>query len=169
MSTMRLSDHGKKLLEQWEGDIHHVYRDQAGLPTIGIGHLLTRSELSSNTIIINGVRVPLSGEITEQQALDLLAQDVRPTEMNVGRLLDSGPALSQNQFDALVIFSFNVGSAGFASSTVLKRVHAGQFDQVPAALLMWDKITDPKTKQHVASADLKVRRQREIKLWWGEI
>jgi len=164
---MKLSQKGRLLLEQWEGDIHHVYKDQAGLPTIGIGHLLTKRELMAGAVCINGVSVPLATGLTEQQALDLLGQDVMPFESVVaGHVLN---ALNQNQFDALVIFAFNIGDAGFATSSALKAINAGQLDQMPADMLLWDKITDPKTKQHVVDEGLVERRKREIALWEGKI
>ena len=40
-------------------------------------------------------------------------------------------ALNQNQFDALVSFTFNVGVGAFTSSTLLKVLNQGQYDQVP--------------------------------------
>ena len=43
---MQMSQHGLSLLEQWEGFKLQVYKDSAGLPTIGVGHLLTKSELA---------------------------------------------------------------------------------------------------------------------------
>lgn len=159
---MKLSDNGKRLLAEWEGEILHVYRDAAGLPTIGIGHLLTKSELSTNTIRINGVVVPL-GNITDQQALDLLGQDVEPAEACVNTRVTV--PITQSQFDALVIFAFNIGTGGFSSSSALTDINNGNLDNVPNDLMKWDKITDPQTKQHVLSAGLVNRRQKEIDLW----
>lgn len=69
---MKMSDKGKQLLADWEGLELKLYKDVAGLPTIGVGHLLTRSELTSGKIIINSVAVRYADGITKQQALDLL-------------------------------------------------------------------------------------------------
>lgn len=44
---MRMSERGKKLLAEWEDSVPTVYRDAAGLQTIGVGHLLTKEELAS--------------------------------------------------------------------------------------------------------------------------
>ena len=160
---MKLSLKGQKLLEAWEGDILHVYKDKAGLPTEGIGHLLTRKELMANAVIINGVTVSLAAGLTEQQSLDLLAQDVAPVEAEINQHVSA--SLTQNQFDALVAFAFNIGDGGFASSSVLKAINAGQLDQVPTDMMLWDKITDPKTKEHVVCEGLIERRKKEIALW----
>lgn len=163
---MQTSDKGLKLLAKWEGEILHVYKDAAGLPTLGIGHLLTKRELMANAVIINGVSVPLANGITGQQALDLLAQDVAPAAAEVNAHVKT--PLTQDQFDALVIFTFNIGAGGFESSSVLKAINAGQLDQVPADMLMWTKITDPKTHQHIVCDGLVERRNKEIALWEGK-
>ena len=165
MPNMQISDKGKRLLAKWEGEILHVYKDQAGLPTVGIGHLLTKRELMANCVTVAGVSVPL-GSITDRQALDLLAQDLAPAMAEVNGHVKA--ALSQDQFDALVIFAFNIGDGGFEGSSVLKVINAGQLDQVPADMLLWDKITDPKTHQHVVCEGLIERRNKEIALWEGK-
>ena len=41
---MRVGQRGKNLFKEWEGLVTHEYLDSGGAPTIGIGHLLTRSE-----------------------------------------------------------------------------------------------------------------------------
>jgi len=63
--------------------------------------------------------------ITREQAQDLLASDVAGAVACVNRAVTS--AINQNQFDALVDFTFNCGSANFLSSTLLKKVNAGDF------------------------------------------
>lgn len=166
MISTRISNKGLVLLAKWEGEILHVYKDQAGLPTVGIGHLLTKRELMANAVVVKGVSIPLAGGITHQQTLDLLAQDVAPAVAEVNEHVNI--ALPQDRFDALVIFAFNVGDGGFASSSVLKAVNAKQYDQVPADMLMWDKITDPKTHKHVVCEGLIERRNKEIALWNGK-
>src|ERR1051325_11027211 len=115
---MQMSPHGLDLLEQWEGFKTTIYKDSAGLPTIGVGHLLTKSELSSGKITINGVPVEYTDGLTEQQVTDLLAQDLKPASSAV----NSGVKvpLNQDQFDALVSFTFNVGVGAFNGSTLLK-------------------------------------------------
>ena len=158
---MQMSQHGLSLLEQWEGFKLQVYRDSAGLPTIGVGHLLTRSELTSGKIIINGVPVKYSGGLTQQQVNDLLAQDVRPAEQAVNDGVKV--ALNQNQFDALTSFTFNVGIAAFRGSTLLRLLNQGQYDQVPAQLLRWTRAGGQ------VVPGLLNRRQNEIKLWNGQV
>jgi Phage-related lysozyme (muraminidase) len=158
---MQMSSHGLELLEQWEGFKTTVYKDSAGLPTIGVGHLLTKSELSSGKITINGVPVSYENGLTEQQVTDLLAQDVKPAAAAVNGNVKVD--LDQNQFDALVSFTFNVGVGAFTGSTLLKVLNQGQYDQVPTQLLRWTRAGGQVVQGLVN------RRNNEIKLWNGQI
>jgi len=158
---MQMSPHGLELLEQWEGFKTTVYKDSAGLPTIGVGHLLTKSELSSGKITINGVPVKYGDGLTEQQVTDLLAQDVQPAAAAVNNNVKV--PLNQNQFDALVSFTFNVGVGAFTSSTLLKVLNQGQYDEVPTQLLRWTRAGGQVVQGLVN------RRNNEIKLWNGQI
>jgi len=158
---MKLSDKGLELLKDWEGQILHVYKDSAGYPTIGVGHLLTGVEKSSGHLVINGESVDYSNGITEQQSLDLLAQDVKPAEQCVTSHVTC--ELNQDQFDALVSFTFNVGSGAFTSSTLLTLLNEGQYNQVPIQLMRWTKAAGKPCD------GLVTRRENECKLWKGEI
>lgn len=158
---MQMSQHGLELLKQWEGCELKVYNDSAGLPTIGVGHLLTKSELSSGKINIDGVAVVYANGLTNDQVLALLAQDVKPAEQSVNNGVKV--SLNQNQFDALVSFTFNVGGGAFSSSTLLKVLNQGQYDQVPDQLRRWTK-SGGRTVQGLVN-----RRENEIKLWNGDI
>lgn len=158
---MQMSENGLELLKQWEGFELKVYKDSAGLLTIGVGHLLTKSELSSGKIAINGVTVKYADGLTEQQALDLLSQDVQPAENTVNTNVKV--PLTQNQFDALVSFTFNVGGGAFKGSTLLKVLNQKQYTEVPNQLLRWTRAAGQVVQGLVN------RRQNEIKLWNGQI
>ncbi|MGC2237213.1 MAG: lysozyme [Pyrinomonadaceae bacterium] len=154
---MKMSANGLNLLEQWEGFKLKVYKDSAGLPTIGVGHLLIKSELTSGKIVIKGVAVKYAGGLTNQQVIDLLAQDVAP----VGQVVTKAVTvpLTQNQFDALVSFTFNVGNAAFTGSTLLKVLNQKQYKEVPEQLLRWTR-SGGKIVPGLVN-----RRENEIKLW----
>ena len=154
---MQMSENGLGLLQQWEGFKLQVYKDSAGFPTIGVGHLLTKPELTSGEIVIGGVPVQYAGGLTNQQTLDLLGQDVKPAEQAVNTGVKV--PLNQNQFDALVSFTFNVGVGAFQSSTLLKVLNQQQYDEVPAQLLRWTRAGGQVVQGLVN------RRQNEIKLW----
>lgn len=109
---MRLSDKGISLLKKLEGWRNHPYRDQAGVATIGYG----------NTFYMDGRRVTMNDEpITQVEGVKLLRSILSHFEFHVWELTSS-VCLYPNQFDALVIFAYNVGIHAFRKSTMLKRV-----------------------------------------------
>jgi lysozyme len=140
-----------------EGKRNKVYDDSAGLPTIGVGHLLTQEENSSGKITINGQPIDYSLGLTDQQVMDLLAQDLVRFEQVVQN--EVRVDLNQNQFDALVSFSFNVGTQAFKNSTLLKVLNDGLYEEVPDQLRRWVK-AGGKTVQGLVN-----RRENEINLW----
>jgi lysozyme len=141
---MKFSAAGMELLQSSEGFRNRVYLDVAGLPTIGYGHRLLQPDSFPNGI-------------SESQAANLLACDVRDSEQAVQRLVKV--PLTQGQFDALVDFTFNLGAARLASSTLLKCLNAGRYDDAAEQLLRWDHAG----KNEVAA--LKIRREAEAELW----
>lgn len=158
---MKMSENGLELLKQWEGFKLRMYKDSAGLPTIGVGHLITKGEQASGQITIDGVAVSYANGLTDQQVLDLLSQDVKPAEQAVTNGVKV--ALNQNQFDALVSFTFNVGNGAFNGSTLLKVLNQGNYSQVPDQLRRWNKAGGQVVQGLVN------RRQNEINLWNAKI
>ena len=157
---MNISTNGIALLRRLEGCSTVAYDDVAGLKTIGIGHLLTRSELMSGRILINGVRVRWADGLTGAQCDDLLRADLVQTESDVTRLVHV--PLAQHQYDALVSFTFNVGGTAFRDSTLRKRVNAGMLSDVPTQLRRWVYAGGQ------VVIGLKNRREWEVKMWEGE-
>ncbi len=144
---MKLSAEGLDLIKRSEGFREHVYRDVAGFPTIGYGHLLRLNESFPNGI-------------AEPQATSILATDVQQAEQAVSRLVKV--ALTQGQFDALVDFCFNLGAGRLAGSTLLRELNAGNHDTAAQQLLSWDHAAG------VVNTGLKARREAELKLWTDE-
>jgi lysozyme len=135
---------GFSLLKESEGFRNRIYRDPAGIPTIGYGHRVLSSESFPN-------------EIDETQASQLLASDVHSAEQSVLKLVKV--ALTQGQFDALVDFVYNLGPNHLAASTLLLDLNTGRYDAAAEQLLMWDHVG---TKE---VAGLKARREAEFHLW----
>jgi lysozyme len=157
---MKVSDEGIDFIIREEGQVLHVYRDQGGLPTIGVGHLLTKSELMSGKILIGGVPVRYAPGLTVSAVKALLRQDLERVEVTLQAYIRV--PLTQSQFDALASWVFNVGGGAFRDSTLLKLLNREQYDAVPAQLRRWI---------HGGGRVLPVlqgRREREIKLWEGE-
>lgn len=119
---MKTSNKGVELIKQFEGLRLKAYKDQKGVWTIGYGHT-------------GGVK---SGDvITEQEAEKLLENDLKTAENAVN---EQNLSLSQNQFDALVSFVFNVGTGNFRSSTLLKKAKANPDDPtIRNEFLKWNK------------------------------
>ncbi len=154
---MQMSETGRKKLAAWEGLRSRAYRDAAGKLTIGVGHLLTKSELSSGKIWIKGAMVPYAAGLTDRQVLDLLGQDLEGAENAVNEGVEV--ELRQPQFDALVSFCFNVGAAAFKNSTLLRRLNQGGYEEVPGQLRRWVHCNG------AVVPGLVKRREQEIACW----
>jgi GH24 family phage-related lysozyme (muramidase) len=127
---------------QWLKTVEHLaltpYDDQTGKPisqwvkgaTIGYGHLITAGEWSTYA---NGI---------DQTAADaLFASDLAPFEQAVRDAITV--RLQQYQFDALVIFAFNIGARGFRTSSVVRLINNPQattpYASLEAAWMAWSK------------------------------
>ena len=80
-------------------------------------------------------------------------------EDGVRKLVTVG--LTQGQFDALVDFAYNAGVGALQKSTLLKKVNAEKFDEVPAEFMKWTKGGGKELPGLVR------RRRAEVKLWRG--
>ena len=112
---------GIDLIKRFEGFSSTVYICPAGYPTIGYGHLVRLGESYT--------------EISETEAEELLRKDVESAERAVIRLVNV--PLTDGQFDALVSFTFNLGSGAFQRSTLRRKVNRQAHTEVPAQLMRW--------------------------------
>ena len=142
----QFNDAGLNLLKQLEGCRLNAYQDQAGIWTIGYGH-------------IAGVTPGLTW--TQSQADATLQSDVTRFVTGVQSLVPDD--LNDNQFSALVIFAYNIGLAAFGASTADRMARAENLDAVPNSMLLWDKIH--KDGVLVVDPGLHKRRLAEINLW----
>lgn len=162
----RMSIAGIQRLVDSEGSEARVYLDQAGLPTIGVGHLLDQSELSSGKIeLSDGSIIDFRNNraLTPSEIRRLLKSDLPKYEKPVNELVKV--ELSQDNFDALVHFVFNIGVTAFKNSTLLKRVNAYEYKDVPEQLMRWIYVTINGEKQ--VSDGLVNRRETEVDMWSG--
>ncbi|SRR6266699_2365909 len=121
MPKMTYSQEGIALTENFEGCRLLAYRDQVGRLTIGFGHTIGVKEGDS---------------CTPQQAEALLTADIAWAVAFVNHIVKV--ILTQGEFDALVDFTFNLGSGNLQSSTLLKLVDEGQFETAAKEFEKWD-------------------------------
>lgn len=154
---MNVSPDGRRVLEYFEGRRNDAYPDPAtgGAPwTIGVGH--TGPEVCPGLLW------------TEAQIDAVLSSDLLKFEHDVEQLL-AGHDCTQGQFDALVLFAFNVGSdidadtlaEGLGDSTLLRKFLVGDVAGAAAEFAKWDK-ADGKSMR-----GLRRRRAAERELFNG--
>lgn len=118
MNSPKISVDGLIFIAEHEGFSDKPYLCPAGVWTIGFG----------TTRYPNGSKVSKSDEkISKEIALQYLKHDVFVFEKSVDSFVDKD--LTQNQFDALVSFTYNTGSEAFRKSTLLKVINANPNDQ----------------------------------------
>lgn len=135
------------LIKKHEGWRPNVYPDAAGHPTIGWGHKLLPGETFKT--------------ITEAQGEALLRQDMARIEKEIRPAITRD--LSDNQRAAVVSFAFNVGANAFKSSTLLKKINAGDTQGAAAEFMRWNKAR--KNGELVPVLGLTRRRQDEKTLF----
>jgi lysozyme len=109
---MKTANNGIELIKKYEGFMSNPYKCPAGVPTIGYGA----------TYYPNGERVKMNDNaISEYDAELLLKSMIQSYEAAVNRYVQV--TLTQNQFDALVSFAYNLGNGALQKSTLLKRVN----------------------------------------------
>ena len=145
---MRLGSKGLELIKSFEGFYSKPYLDPIGIPTIGYGA----------TYYPNKKKVTMKDKpLTEKEASDLLKEMMVTYENDVKRLVKR--ELNQNQFNALVSFTYNLGSANLGKSTLLKKVNANPCDKtIKDEFLKWNKaggkVLNGLTRRRNAEAEL---------------
>ena len=122
VNYMKISQEGLSLIKKFEGCELKAYHCAAGVPTIGYGST-------------HGVTMDM--EITQEEADELLMDDVAKFEEAVTRAVKV--PLEQNQYDALVSWTFNLGPSNLSSSTMLRVLNEGNYEEVPAQIKRWNK------------------------------
>ena len=119
---MKISIEGLSLIKKFEGCELNSYKCAAGVPTIGYGST-------------HGIQMGMS--ISKARAEELLLEDISKFEDIVHKSVTV--ALDQHQFDALVSWTFNLGGGNLNSSTMLKVINAGDYEDVPEQIKRWNK------------------------------
>jgi Phage-related lysozyme (muraminidase) len=139
---MKISQKGVNLIKQFEGLELKAYKDSVGVVTIGYGS--------------TGSHVSIGQVITEAQAEALLIKDLSRFESGVTDLVKV--PLTQNQFDALVSFSFNLGLGNLKSSTLLKKLNLKDYAGASKEFERWNKaggkVLNGLTRRRLAEKEL---------------
>lgn len=125
---MKVSKECLKMLAHHEGVRQKPYKCPAGLWTVGVGHLIG-----------DGKTLPDSWNrtFTLDEVYDILAKDVARFERGVNKYITV--PLRQNEFDALVSFSFNLGLGVLQRSTLRQALNRGDKEGAIASLLKYNK------------------------------
>ena len=141
---MKTSAEGVALIKKFEGCELESYICPAGVWTIGYGHT-------------KGVHEGMV--ITQEQAEQMLLDELKEYEGYVEDMVEV--ELTQEQFDALVVWVYNLGPTNFKNSTLLKRINEGNFEDVPYQMKRWNKAGGK------VLLGLERRREAEAKMFQG--
>lgn len=119
---MKISSTGVDLIKHFESCKLTAYQDSVGIWTIGWGHTGSVKK----------------GDIwTQGEADNILLNDLDKFEGYVNQYVKV--PLTQNQFDALVSWTFNLGPGNLKSSTMLTKLNEKKYDEVPSQMKRWNK------------------------------
>lgn len=119
---MKIGTSGIELIKEFEGCKLVAYLDSVGIPTIGYGHT-------------KGVQIGF--HCSQEEADAWLLEDVKDAEACVNGSVTV--PLTQNEFDALVAFVFNLGCKSFRGSTLLRKLLDSDYDGAAQEFKRWDK------------------------------
>lgn len=145
---MKLSDAGLELIASEESFVPLVYLCQAGVASIGYGHVVRRGEryervtadqIADELRRYGRLRLVSTNGVYERighaEALDLLHADASVHEAAVSKAVTA--PLTQPQFDALVSLSFNIGAAAFMRSDLVRLLNAGGYRAAADEIAKW--------------------------------
>lgn len=118
---MKINEAGLNIIKFFEGFSPIAYLCPAGYSTIGYGHLIKQNEVFES--------------ITLAEAEELLIKDLRKAESSVKKLIYQ--PLNENQFSALVSFTFNLGSGALQASTLRQMINRGEFEDLDKQFIRW--------------------------------
>ena len=124
---MQTSEKGIALIKQFEGCKLTAYQDSVGVWTIGYGW----------TQPVEGKPIRAGMTIKQETAERLLKTGLVSYESDLSRLVKVG--LTQGQFDALVSFTYNLGARSLSTSTLLRKLNAGDYAGAADEFLRWNK------------------------------
>lgn len=156
-AVLRTSQNGIDFIKKHEGFVSKPYNDSVGHATIGYGTLLHKGGVTKED------NAKYSNGISKEEAEKLLLKKVNEFEPKLNAAVKV--PLNQNQFDALMSWTYNFGPYRLDEKkcTWLRELNAGNYDKVPAGLKLWNK--GEKNGKKVVLPGLVKRRQDEADLF----
>ena len=121
-SNMQISQEGLALIKKFEGCELEAYKCPAGVWTIGYGHTKDVKE---------------GDKINKDEANYLLQEEMIEFESYIDDMVEV--ELNQSQYDALCAWVYNLGPSNLGSSTLLKVLNEGKYEEVPQQIKRWNK------------------------------
>lgn len=164
---MQLSKKGEDLLKSIEALALQPYDDQIGIKsapikswvkgaTIGYGKLILKEEWNKYKNGINKSEADRLFEVTINPFVEAVNESIKV-------------ALSQQQFDALVLLVYNIGETNFKTSSVVKMINGekGNYSTLEAAWKSWNKSQGKVTKglDNRRNAEWKIYTQGIYEKW----
>jgi len=148
---MKTSNNAIRLIEKFEGFSPTMYLDAVDLPTIGYGTLLdTKEEEYLKTAVIS-----------RTEAEVLLRKELSPIEKNLNKMVRV--PITQNQYDALVSFCYNLGCQALRTSTLLRKLNINPNDpSIQGEFMRWVYAHGKKLNGLIR------RRESEAELYFSE-
>lgn len=155
---MNISKKGMLFISKMEGLCLAPYLDAKGVPTIGYG----------NTRYPNKDKVTMDDEaLTPEKATALFNYFINKFSIGVNNLIPNYITLTQNQFDALVSFAYNVGISALSTSTLLREIIKTKTPDSPSIkhqFMRWNKIRQG--DKYIVVDGLTTRRESEASLYF---
>lgn len=117
-----ITQEGLDFIKKYEGFSSKPYLCPAGYWTVGYGHLVKNVDNFKNGI-------------SEEEAEQILSSDVYSAEKSVARLIKV--PLSDNQFNALVSFVFNLGGGALQASTLRRKLNKQEYEGAANEFPKW--------------------------------
>ncbi len=148
---MHVSQNAIEIIAGFEGLRLNAYLDPIGIPTIGYGTIRYPW----------GTKVRMGDRITEDEAEEFLIYEATDFAREVDEICE-GIDLNQNQFDALVSFTYNLGPGNLRNSTLLKRLKKRRFDAAAQEFEKWNKATVGGVKKVLRGLTIRRRAERAL-------
>jgi lysozyme len=121
-NKMQISQEGLALIKKFEGCELEAYKCPAGVWTIGYGHTKDVKE---------------GDKINKDEADYLLQEEMIEYESYINDMVDVD--LNQSQYDSMCAWVYNLGPSNLGSSTMLRVLNEGKYDEVPQQMKRWNK------------------------------